>query len=318
MGDIEPKRQVKKRLPRPLIALFVIAAAGTGAFLLLRQQDTSLERHYTGYVISDNIYMASPISGTVLSIAVKRGQRLEKGTSLFQIDPTSLNARIDRTKAQIQEAQAQNAVQKSESDSAAAAQRLAASDLERLLAADRVAKGTISQQDIDSASEKVSQTQAAVASAENRIAASKAFIESNQANLRDLERQLAELSPVSPVWGRVEEVIYKPGEWAPANAAVISIVPDEEIKIRFYVPQSKVSEFAAPAKVAFTYDGGPAGLTAVVDFVSTRPEYTPPVIYSVESRDKLVFMIEAVPANPTELIVGQPIDVMPIVSDGKE
>ena len=48
-----------------------------------------------------------------------------------------------------------------------------------------------------------------------------------------------------------------------------------------------------------------------VSFISPQAEYTPPVIYSRESRGKLVFMIEVVfdPAVAAKLHPGQPVDV---------
>jgi HlyD family secretion protein len=58
-------------------------------------------------------------------------------------------------------------------------------------------------------------------------------------------------------------------------------------------------------------DGCPADLGATVKFVAPRAEYTPPVIYSNESRDKLVFLVEAQPdaAARKVLKAGQPLDV---------
>ena len=53
----------------------------------------------------------------------------------------------------------------------------------------------------------------------------------------------------------------------------------------------------------------PAGLTARVSFIAQQSEFTPPVIYSLDERAKLVFLIEALPEKPAELRVGQPVDV---------
>jgi HlyD family secretion protein len=48
-----------------------------------------------------------------------------------------------------------------------------------------------------------------------------------------------------------------------------------------------------------------------VSFVSPKAEYTPPVIYSRESRAKLVFLVEARPAaaDATRLHPGQPVEI---------
>ena len=109
--------------------------------------------------------------------------------------------------------------------------------------------------------------------------------------------------------------MFKAGETVPANVPVVSIVPDGEVKVRFYVPQALVSAYKPGRKVAIGCDGCAAGLTATVNFVATEPEFTPPVIYSLDARQKLVFMVEAVPSNGRALVPGQPIDVAPRAGD---
>jgi HlyD family secretion protein len=109
--------------------------------------------------------------------------------------------------------------------------------------------------------------------------------------------------------------MFKAGETVPANVPVVSIVPDGEVKVRFYVPQALVNAYKPGRKVAIGCDGCAAGLTATVNFVASEPEFTPPVIYSLDARQKLVFMVEAVPSNARALVSGQPIDVAPGAGD---
>ena len=58
-------------------------------------------------------------------------------------------------------------------------------------------------------------------------------------------------------------------------------------------------------------DGCGADVAATVSYISEEPEYTPPVIYSNETRAKLVFMVEARPAGGAapRLHPGQPVAV---------
>ena len=62
-------------------------------------------------------------------------------------------------------------------------------------------------------------------------------------------------------------------------------------------------------------DGCGAPIAATVTFISSQSEYTPPIIYSKDSRAKLVFMVEARPSKPRALVPGQPIDVAPTAGD---
>jgi len=101
-------------------------------------------------------------------------------------------------------------------------------------------------------------------------------------------------------------------EWVAANQPVVSLLPDDRIKVRFFVPEQEVARYRPGRTVRFSCDSCAAGLTARISFVSPRPEFTPPVIFSRDSRDRLVFMVEALPAKAAALMPGLPVDVEPI------
>ena len=92
---------------------------------------------------------------------------------------------------------------------------------------------------------------------------------------------------------------------------MVALLPDGAVKLRFFVPPSALPRLAPGDTVQVGCDGCPDGLTARVSFVATQAEFTPPVIYSNESRSKLVFMVEARPQGEAvrALRPGQPIDV---------
>ena len=105
------------------------------------------------------------------------------------------------------------------------------------------------------------------------------------------------LSPIAPSAGRIEEVFYQRGEWAAANQPIVALIPDDRIYVRFFVPERAVAAYRPGRRVRFRCDGCAEGLAATITYVSPRPEFTPPVIYSREARDRLVFMVEARPDN---------------------
>ena len=120
------------------------------------------------------------------------------------------------------------------------------------------------------------------------------------------------MSPSAPGPARIEEVFFQRGEWAPANQPIIALIPDDRIFVRFFVPQNQVAEYQVGRRISFACDGCPEGLGARISFVSPRPEFTPPVIYSRGARDRLVFMVEARPDNGTRLVPGLPVDILPL------
>jgi HlyD family secretion protein len=325
----EPLPEGRRFPRRAIVAVVVVAAALLVLWLLLRSGEREGKELFTGYVVADEVYMTSPVAGTLASVSVRRGQRVAAGTQLFQVDPTQRAAGTEQAQAQISANQAQvdqqqAALAKAREDAAAAqaeADRMGA-ELRRLTAAQGEKAGSVAQLDIDQARaaydaalrrRDAARSQLGAVSA--AIDAARAQVQGAQAGLTSARRQLTELAPVAPSAGRVEDVMFKAGETVPANVPVVSIVPDGEVKVRFYVPQALVNAYKPGRKVAIGCDGCAAGLTATVSFVASEPEFTPPVIYSLDARQKLVFMVEAVPSNGRALVPGQPIDVAPSAGD---
>ena len=123
------------------------------------------------------------------------------------------------------------------------------------------------------------------------------------------ETRLARRQGFAPVSGTVQQIYFREGEMVGAQRPVLSIMPPGNMKIRFFVPESELPRLAIGDEVRVTCDNCSADLTAKIYFVATSAEYTPPVIYSLDERSKLVFLVEALPDEPDKLRVGQPIDV---------
>jgi HlyD family secretion protein len=130
-----------------------------------------------------------------------------------------------------------------------------------------------------------------------------------QARLNQTRTRLNRRRMVSPVTGTVQQIYYRPGETVPAGRPVLSILPPENLKIRFFAAQGKLQSIKIDDVVAASCDGCEPNLTARVSFIAQSAEYTPPVIYTLEERAKLVFLIEARPDRPDKFRVGQPVTV---------
>jgi len=109
----------------------------------------------------------------------------------------------------------------------------------------------------------------------------------------------------------VVDTLFARGEWVPAGAPVVSLLPPANVKVRFFVPEPRLGSVTVGQKVALACDGCAAPIAGTVSFIAPQAEYTPPVIYSKDSRAKLVFLVEARPApeDAVKLHPGQPIDV---------
>ena len=111
--------------------------------------------------------------------------------------------------------------------------------------------------------------------------------------------------------GLVFDTMYRTGEWVPAGSPVVRMLPAENVKVRFFVPEAVLGSLTPGARVEIRCDGCPAALPAVVSYVSVQAEYTPTNIYSNDTRAKLVFMVEArpQPGDAARLHPGQPVQV---------
>jgi HlyD family secretion protein len=123
------------------------------------------------------------------------------------------------------------------------------------------------------------------------------------------QTRLARRKGFAPVSGTIQQIYFREGEMVAAQRPVLSIMPPGNMKIRFFVSETELPRLAIGDEVRVACDNCAADLTAKIYFIATSAEYTPPVIYSLDERNKLVYLIQARPARPDALRVGQPISV---------
>ncbi|MFA4994533.1 MAG: efflux RND transporter periplasmic adaptor subunit [Bdellovibrionales bacterium] len=235
---------------------------------------------FSGYVEGEFLYISPTTTGILQKLSVSRGQQVKEGDELFALDKTNLEAAL--VSAESEEARARAKLEN------------AAQEYDR--ASQLSATNSISKSDVDSRTAALESAKAALEIAAQKIV--------------QIKKQLDESSPTAPGAGNIEDTYFHAGEYVSAGTPVVCLLPPENIKIRFYVPQAKVSQFAIGDKILLHCDGCDNPLKATVVFIASQSEYTPPVIYSVESRDKLVFRIEAKPETFTPALrPGLPVDV---------
>ena len=309
---------------RPIIIVIVLIAA---AFLAWRLLAPSREPPaLSGYIEGETLFLAAPVAGTLTSLAAIEGQRVAGGAPLFTIDPATLSAQGEQARARIAEAgtqiaAAQATVQQAESETAAAAADAdkAKRDLNRLLAVRRIDPAAVAGKDVDAAQAALREANARLAAARDSAAARRSQVGAARAQqdqarggAREVQIRVGQLSPLAPGPASVEDVFFRPGEWVAANQPVLALLPDSQVKVRFFVPEREVSRYRPGRTIRFACDACPSGLSARITYVSPRPEFTPPIIYSRDSRDRLVFMVEALPDRPRRLMPGLPVDVEPL------
>jgi HlyD family secretion protein len=322
---------------KPMVRI-VLAVVAVGVVALLAWRlwgpGAGHPRRLSGYVEGETLYVAASVAGPVSTVSVERGQRVSAGQPLFALDAAQLVAARDQAAAQAQAAAAQAtdaakgqrpdelAVYDAQRAAAQAALNQAQADYDRV--APLAAKGIYAPARLDQAKAALRTAQANIRTVAQqrrvgtlggrpdvvRAAQSQAAAARDQ--LSAAQSRLDQISPRAPVAARVQDVFYQAGEWAAANQPVVALLADDRVRLRFFVPQAEVSFYRPGAPIAFACDGCPTGLTARINFVSPRAEFTPPVIYSRDARDRLVFLVEARPDHPAGLQPGLPVDVVPL------
>ena len=142
------------------------------------------------------------------------------------------------------------------------------------------------------------------------IDAAAASAEAARHALTEAEKSLGKRKVAAPADGTVEEVYFRPGEVVNAGQAVIALLPPRNLKVRFFVAEPVRAGLQVDQNVELTCDGCPADLHAKISFIAREAEFTPPVIFSREQREKLVYLVEARPDGlSAELTAGQPVTV---------
>ncbi len=288
---------------------------------------------FNGYVEADLSRIASPVGGRLMQLAVQRGDEVKPGAPLFVLEQDNEAAGMRAAQARVAQAEAQvNDLAKGKRgdelagiaaslEGARAAARDSESNLQRQR---KLAQGGFvssealvsfeTKRDADAAQVRdlAAQLRAAELPArpDNRDAA-RAEAEAAKAQLTQSEWQLQQKAVASPVAARVEDTLYRVGEWVPAGSPVVSLEEPAAVKLRFFVPQTRLDTVRPGSAVQINCDGCGAPMQATVSFVASEAEFTPPVIYSKESRQRLVFLVEARPATQdvARLHAGQPVDV---------
>jgi HlyD family secretion protein len=286
-----------------------------------------------GFAEGEYVRLAAPAAGWLESAPIRRGDWVEPGTLLFRLESARERAAVQEAEARLAQARATLAdlrrgkrpeeIDMIEANLAEARATLtyAQRDLERQTRLERrdfAAEARLDQarSDAEEARARVAAIEAELATAKlparaNQIAAAEAEVRMREAALEQARWELEQRTVRAPVAASVEDRVRDQGEWVDAGGIVVSLLPPEKVKVRFFLPEPELGRVAVGQTVDLRCDGCADGLTGTVRFIAREAEYTPPVIYSVGSREKLVYLVEAWPDGDAALNPGQPVDVHP-------
>lgn len=278
----------------------------------------------TGYVEGEYVLLAPVETGRIDKLLKKRGDRIARNEILVRMEASDAQIALRRAEAALEQAKAQleNLKEGKRPEEIAAIDATVQSAVAQASEAKRVfdretelnRRGINAKVDLDQASTALQQAEALVSQtranlAVARLPARPKEIDAASAQVKQAEQQLADAKwrleqkdLKVPVDGAVEDVVRRQGEIAGPSQPVLSILPDGAVKVRLYVGESHISQLSLGTSINIRCDGCPADLSATITYISSGPEFTPPVIYSLENRQKLVYLIEARPEGGSEAL----------------
>ncbi|MFV0491706.1 MAG: HlyD family secretion protein [Pseudorhodobacter sp.] len=285
----------------------------------------------TGYVEGEYVLIAPLVPAQLLDLSVNRGDHIAAGDILAQMESRDAEitlaeaeaalARTENQLANLQEGRRPEEIRVVEAELASARAQAAEAEKEAARQENLRSRNVSSEAQLDQAMTSAEIARARVAEAEaqlsvarlparaQEIEAARAAVAQARATRDAATWQLGQRQLTAPSPGIVHDLIRRPGELAGPTAPVLSYLPDGAVKLRLYVPEPDFSRIAPGTKLRVRCDGC-APATATVTYISDTAEFTPPVIYSLENRQKLVYLIEARPdAGDNALKPGQIIDV---------
>jgi HlyD family secretion protein len=317
--------------PRPILAVALVAALAWAGVTILSAPGAPAG--FSGYVEGDLVQIG-PVEGErVARLAVEPGDEVARDAPLFAMATPVLDearaeaqARVDQARATLENLKAalnrpeQVAVLRASLDRAKAS--LALSQAEFARQSTLLDKGAATVSARDSAKFALDRDVAAVAEAQRQIEASllpsrnheilaaSAAIAQAEAQLSQIDVRIARQSVRAPAAGVIQDVFFRPGEMVAAGQPVLALLPPENRKFRFFVSETQLARLALGKRVEVSCDACPPGLTARVIYISPQAEFTPPVIFSLDERGKLVFRVDARPdAGTPPLPLGLPVRV---------
>ena len=311
----------------------IAGALCLGAVLLAACRNAPQDQplSWQGYAEGRLLYMAPRTQGPIARLAVAEGGQVKAEGMLFRLDDSAAQARLAQARANLAAAQARLADLQAggrKEDIAAARQAVAQAAAAMHLAqanqarsAALVAAGQAPQARLDRDNAVLAEARAVLkaqqarlalvraAARENTIKAAQSDVLAKQAQLAEAQTFLADLTVRAPENAVVQSVMRRTGEMAGPAQPVVALLPPEQVRIRFFVPEPHLGAVHVGDSVALSCDACNTGEKGRIVFVSDQAEFTPPEIFTRKERAKLVYRVEARPARPANFHPGQPVAV---------
>lgn len=253
------------------------------------------KKSFNGYIDADLVYLSSDFGGRLVDLSVQKGQAVQNNQFLFKLEQTGELYKVEMSQLNYQDlmAQRQQILVQLEYNNI---------NYKRTLQMRK--QNAASQNDLEVAKKDwdISRQQ---------LAAIDAKMKNNQVDTADKKWVVKRKESHAPDAGIVFDTYYTQGEFVQGGYPVLSLVTKKNIKAIFFVPEYRLSHIRLNQKVRMSSDNDPDFATGHISYISNSAQYTSPIIYSQEERQRLVFRVEAKIDSPDleRIHFGQPISL---------
>lgn len=300
---------------------------------LLLQSCNDNKHEYQGYVACNNTYISSKFSGNLINLNVKKGDTVSKGTLLYTLDLEPHNFSLNEARSMYRQAISKlDDLKKPKRDPYlnSIKAKIKQVESEITLAKLRVNrnqtlynKKVLAKDSLDASTERLNQLLARKSETEEQlklamlgaradiISAQESKIRSLESKIKNLEWVISEKKGYAPVDGYVYDTYYVEGEFVKSSVPILSIINEKNIYIEFFLPYREIKNINVGDKIKYSnIDDYKNQHSAEISYISPESEYIPPLVYSRDNMDKIVFKIKAEPLNREKLFPGLPLKII--------
>lgn len=281
--------------PSYLVPLGIaVAAAVAAGYAWWERHQNDLPDHIAsgnGRIEAEEVRIATKYAGRVAEVLVNEGDMVEAGQVLARMDTAELRAELAAARAAVAQAEENVAEARAQIVQRQSALKFAEQELQR--AQTLVAKGHVSEQQVDQRRTERDTAKAALEASQARLASTRRAVEAAEAQAERIETQLAESTIAAPRAGRVQYRLAEPGEVLPAGGRVVTLLDLTDVYMTIFLPTADIGRLLVGNEARIILDAVPQYvIPAQVSFISAEAQFTPREVETRSEREKLMFRVK--------------------------
>jgi len=321
-----------------LLAVIILVTAAFFGYERYRSSPQNSEIQASGTIEATTVELTAKAAGVIEYLAVREGDRVEKGQLVAELSRNDLIAQRERDALSVLKAKAQlrdlvSGARHEEIAEAAANVEIAKASLKQ--AEEDLAKreqlygaGAISENELEKFRTAEVIERKKLEAAEARLKLLQAGVRSEQITQAELEvkrceavskateAMIKDLKVFCPIKGVVLAKNYEPGEYVQMGTSLATVADLDDLWIKVYIPTDDLPSIHLGQKAKVTVTGSPEVFDGTVTYIASRGEYTPKMIQTKKERTNVVFAVKVGVQNKNGILKpGMPADVVFAVED---